>query len=187
MMKFVGIGLLAGSAALMTFAAPVNAAPTTYTYSGATFDIVSAQYTFSDRVSGSITLANALASNLTSFVTVTPIAFSLSDGITTLSNTTSQVGSLFAFKTDALGEIYQWQAVVYVGSVSQYAISTVNAPGIYGANDHAYVNSGNSAYGQILNQPGTWTITAVPEPESYAMLLAGLAMIGGLARRRTQL
>jgi len=29
-------------------------------------------------------------------------------------------------------------------------------------------------------------ITAVPEPESYAMLLAGLALMGGIARRRSQ-
>lgn len=29
------------------------------------------------------------------------------------------------------------------------------------------------------------TVSAVPEPESYAMLLAGLAFIGGIARRRS--
>lgn len=30
------------------------------------------------------------------------------------------------------------------------------------------------------------SVTAVPEPESYAMLLAGLALMGGIARRRSQ-
>ena len=30
------------------------------------------------------------------------------------------------------------------------------------------------------------SVTAVPEPESYAMLLAGLALVGGLAQRRKQ-
>ena len=30
------------------------------------------------------------------------------------------------------------------------------------------------------------TVTAVPEPETYAMLLAGLGMIGTIARRRSQ-
>ena len=30
----------------------------------------------------------------------------------------------------------------------------------------------------------TLTVTAVPEPETYALMLAGLAVVGGLARRR---
>jgi len=34
---------------------------------------------------------------------------------------------------------------------------------------------------------GTWTMgpTAVPEPETYAMLLAGLGLVGAVARRRS--
>lgn len=31
-----------------------------------------------------------------------------------------------------------------------------------------------------------WTVTAVPEPETYAMLLAGLGLVGFAARRRKQ-
>ena len=31
---------------------------------------------------------------------------------------------------------------------------------------------------------GELTVTAVPEPETYAMLLAGLGLMGGIARRR---
>ena len=30
----------------------------------------------------------------------------------------------------------------------------------------------------------TFNVTAVPEPETYAMLIAGLALVGGIARRR---
>ncbi|MDD5481180.1 FxDxF family PEP-CTERM protein, partial [Rhodoferax sp.] len=30
------------------------------------------------------------------------------------------------------------------------------------------------------------TVAAVPEPETYAMLLAGLGMLGAVARRRKQ-
>jgi len=37
--------------------------------------------------------------------------------------------------------------------------------------------------GQI--QVGAFTITAVPEPQSYAMLLAGLGLMGFVARRRS--
>lgn len=39
--------------------------------------------------------------------------------------------------------------------------------------------------GQLDNNPGTWSVTtAVPEPETYAMLLAGLGLIGFTARKR---
>jgi subtilisin family serine protease len=31
---------------------------------------------------------------------------------------------------------------------------------------------------------GSYTVTAVPEPETYAMLLAGLGLVGAMARRR---
>ena len=33
---------------------------------------------------------------------------------------------------------------------------------------------------------GALSVTAVPEPETYAMLLAGLGLLGGMVRRRRQ-
>ena len=38
-----------------------------------------------------------------------------------------------------------------------------------------------------VTSPGTWTmgVAAVPEPETYAMLLAGLGLVGAVARRRS--
>ena len=182
-MSSIRFGLLVACASLMSFSASVNAAITTYTYTGNAFNSVTSPYTTSDSVTGSITLANALASNLTSFTTVTPSSFSFSDGINTVTNTTANVGSLFAFKTDAIGNIFQWQVSVYTGSVFQFSISTAN-PGLFSPDDHVYVNSSNTAYGQILNSPGTWTVATVPEPETYALLLAGLGLMGAVARRR---
>ena len=38
----------------------------------------------------------------------------------------------------------------------------------------------------FLLSPNNVNVTAVPEPESYALMLAGLAMMGGIARRRLQ-
>ncbi|MBK9574837.1 MAG: PEP-CTERM sorting domain-containing protein [Rhodoferax sp.] len=38
-----------------------------------------------------------------------------------------------------------------------------------------------------LLPPGHWTpVTAVPEPESYALMLAGLGLIGTIALRRSK-
>jgi hypothetical protein len=40
----------------------------------------------------------------------------------------------------------------------------------------------------VVVELGNWsaTVTAVPEPETYAMLLAGLGLMGVVARRRQQ-
>lgn len=46
---------------------------------------------------------------------------------------------------------------------------------------------GFSVYSGASVGPGTWTmgVAAIPEPESYAMLLAGLGLLGVMARRRS--
>jgi hypothetical protein len=38
----------------------------------------------------------------------------------------------------------------------------------------------------IWGEQGSLTVTAVPEPETYAMLLVGLGLMGAIARRRNQ-
>lgn len=45
-----------------------------------------------------------------------------------------------------------------------------------------------SSFGGGSTAPGTWTmgVGVVPEPETYAMLLAGLGLIGAVARRRRE-
>lgn len=53
--------------------------------------------------------------------------------------------------------------------------------GVYGFSFH---NRGGDNRGAFLEQVTITTMTAVPEPASYAMLLAGLACLGWLARRR---
>ncbi|MBK9347554.1 MAG: PEP-CTERM sorting domain-containing protein [Burkholderiales bacterium] len=41
-----------------------------------------------------------------------------------------------------------------------------------------FASAGGASYG------GNIGVTAVPEPETYAMLLAGLGLMGAIARRR---
>jgi hypothetical protein len=49
----------------------------------------------------------------------------------------------------------------------------------------ALANSTNHqvSYALTINNA---TVTAVPEPESYAMLLAGLGLMGAIARRKAK-
>lgn len=43
-----------------------------------------------------------------------------------------------------------------------------------------------TAYGSTGSYSGDLTVTAVPEPETYSMLLAGLGLMGAIARRRNK-
>lgn len=60
----------------------------------------------------------------------------------------------------------------------QFVVNNTNA-GISGATDNG------GPYDTWLSVQGTVAVTPVPEPESYAMLLAGLGLIGVVSRRRT--
>jgi hypothetical protein len=74
----------------------------------------------------------------------------------------------------------QWNSFSAV-SGSSYFLSGLNVLSFDVTNIGQH--SGNPAG---LRAEFTSSITAVPEPETYAMLLAGLALMGGIARRRRQ-
>ncbi|WP_428827804.1 PEP-CTERM sorting domain-containing protein [Azonexus sp. IMCC34842] len=64
--------------------------------------------------------------------------------------------------------------------------TTANATGLVAGANTAYVDNGVAVRSWIGsdNTLHIGAVAAVPEPESYAMLLAGLGMIGLMARRR---
>jgi predicted extracellular nuclease len=63
--------------------------------------------------------------------------------------------------------------------------STTATPGWVLAAAGDIYGSHESALGDLGN-PGQFVLAAVPEPSGYAMFAAGLAMIGGLARRKSK-
>lgn len=70
------------------------------------------------------------------------------------------------------------------GTYNQLAGSLVNGALLDGGVNALTANSNNGVTGQYLFQVRNGVITAVPEPETYAMLLTGLGLVGAMSRRR---
>src|SRR5215469_13554072 len=90
----------------------VQAVPTTYDYTGNPFTSAISPYTTSDFVTAMVTLANPLPANM-ALTVVTPTAFSLSDGVQTITNLTASSSS-FEFATGPTGQITQWDILVRI-------------------------------------------------------------------------
>jgi|SRR6516162_2203838 hypothetical protein len=143
-------------------------ADTTYTYTGNPFTSVSGPpHTMSDFVSGMLTLAGPLAPNFNGFVT--PIAFSFSDGVQTITNLTPGLGQslTFHFQTGPIGVISDWNVDVFLfGGVEE--ISTVKE--VSQTIDFGVTAGG--AFGQITNHAGVWaTVAGVPDTGSTLSLM----------------
>ena len=70
-------------------------------------------------------------------------------------------------------------------TVSQFAnLSTSGSPNAYFAADVLRVSGTNAGYTGAVGATSPGVVATVPEPESYAMLLAGLGVMGAVVRRR---
>lgn len=163
-------------------------------------------YTTSDHVSGFIELDSPLGANLVATF-VTPVSFSFSDGVNTITNanaTSISIPPSFEFWTNTSGQIVNWAvnlSEALPGSLRRI-VQTLNLPGTLG------VDSGQSVFcGPVVNcidasgdlsidplyaqsarvdgLPGVWTTvaTAVPEPATLGLLTLGLAALGFSTRK----
>jgi len=157
-------------------------ANTIYSYTGNPFTNVTAPYTTSDFVSAMVTLAGPLAPNMP-FTSVTPTAFTLSDGVQTITNFNATFPPGFSFATGPTGAITVWH--VNAGALSG-SINTVGG-GPQSPADFGHLN-GTIAFGHNANAPGTWALVSstVPDTGSTLSLMTLTLMALGVAARRFQ-
>jgi hypothetical protein len=160
--------------ALSTTALSAAAATSTLTFSSngvASFSNLSTGSSFDDIFSFTLTSSNDatvsaisgfLLSGITGTDTVSFSSIKLLSGETTIA--TGTLSSLF----------------------SANGIAVVGSSGL-AAGEYSIEIAGTAINGESGNYSGNVNlVSAVPEPESYAMLLAGLGLMGTIARRRSK-
>jgi len=179
-MKTKIISLLAVTITAALLSQPMFA-DITYTHTGNPFtDVTGPPYPTSDRVTGTVTLASPLGINLPFGTAVTPLAFSFSDGVQTITNLNANPGSIFEFGTGPTGAITGWGIAVDTGLVNP-PDSITTSP----AFDRGHLAGFSTPTGQVSDNPGVWTtVPAVSDTGStLALLFLSLTALGVAARR----
>jgi|GEM_PF-2277763 hypothetical protein len=141
-------------------------------------------YTTAMNISGSFEVASALPASFSGVVV--PLAFSFTDGRTVFSNPLpgTTISNQFVFTTDSGAEIQDWNVqLAFTSGATTFSLST--SPGVASA---SITNPGGAdripVAGIIKVCTGIWCVAPIPEPATYAMMLAGLALMGFVGGRR---
>jgi hypothetical protein len=166
-------------------------ADTTYYYTGTDFGVVTGSYTTSDSINGWFSVASPLPANLNNAgglddITSEVTAFSFSDGVQTLTNSTPGVQSQFAVVTDNNADIYAWLFGAFIKDAGGNTIDEIASTGLPpSAEEYAFINYANDE--GITFTSGTWSSSSssvTPEPSSLILLLTGMSGIAGVVRRK---
>jgi hypothetical protein len=184
MKKQTGLAVVL-AVALSALAFSSARASVVYTYEGNPFNLIQIPYTTGDRVTGSLTLATALAANLI-LAPVVPLSFSFSDGLQTISELNADISKIIDISTDDAGDISQWEIRL---SILPDRIATVSKTGQvddFGASTtHDEITA---VFSSIQDEPGVWTssISPTPLPAALPMFGTGLSVLGlfGWLRKR---
>jgi hypothetical protein len=154
---------------------------TTYTYTGQPFN----SFTVSTiscppicRISGSFTVSQPIPPNLTTLLEITPISYNFTDGYSTVTDATGQIGPGFAiFSTDANGLPTQWNIQI-VGNPSPIYVNGFLANQLdldsdweqgAGGDSSVYIHEGIPfEVGEgFIDNPGIWTVgCSIPQPSN---------------------
>lgn len=165
-----------------------------YTYTGNNFDDiddwndVGGTYDTGMSVSGWFVLPAALAPNLVNQGFM-PDSWSFYDGRNTLVSGMSYSSNSFNVSTDNAGQITFWRIDLTTNlndSRIQF-IQTFNSPDLGFFFDLGGIapDGGSADSGRIDNSPGSWSITAIPEPGYATVMLLAAAAAAGLRRRKS--
>jgi hypothetical protein len=167
-------------AVVVLTATAVQAVPTTYVYTGNPFTTATGPYTTSDFVTGLVTLAAPFPPNRL-FSSVTPLAYTFSDGVLTLTEGNSS--ALYMFATGPFGLPTRW--IVTVVGLQGASINTNSGVTAFDR-DNVAVFRPEEGVGLNINAPGIWRIAggAVPDTGSSLTLLSLSITALGVAARR---
>jgi hypothetical protein len=175
---------------------PAGAAPITYTYTGQPFTNFSGTFACTAGVgecgfSGSFTVATALGDNLAFPTSVTPLSYSFTDGVQTLTDSNSSIENFsstlkdFLVSTGPTGAIQNW-AIGLLSSTGAFEFLSNNffdpSPDMF---DEAVMETTTppiTALGSADNgdSPGNWSSSSAvgtPEPSSWSLSLLGLGLL----------
>jgi hypothetical protein len=164
-----------------------------YEYSGNNFTSLSSLYMSGDSITGSLAFASPLGDSL-NLASVNPTSFSFSDGVQTISNTSTLAFTpQFLISSNVSGDIIGWSIIVneWTSSGLLGDITTTSLGGGDTAGFIANAGLAPSITGQAYSYtPGVWVgspvspVATTPLPPSWTMMLIGLAGFGFSAYRR---
>lgn len=128
-----------------------------YTYTGQNFTNATGVVTTSDYVSVSLTFSLALPPN-DSVTIFTPSAWTVSDGVSTLSSSDGSSTIIAQMTTDATGKIASWDISGF-GTGVLIGTCVVSYQCNNDTTMHTDVNANITGTGSILSNPGAWTLT----------------------------
>jgi hypothetical protein len=177
---------------VVAFACTPAFATVTYTYTGNPFDWWGYGYQCPSvcDVTGSFTVAQPLAPNLPEYTDVGAISASLTSGGMTVTLANAVVSAV-TVSTDGSGNIFYFSFGLQGGPNTARIIAQYTSAGGSTTFDNLRYLDSNGDWlpqaGRIVGNPGTWSVTATPEPGTFLMMGTGLLGAVGAFRRKINL